>query len=133
MNNYNVKKRQIMSFDDFAKNAQKNVEKLEKGEHEMVTKSTDKLVNDKKGVETLDEAYNMNVDEGDMAEEHAKAVIVEAIEKSAETGTIDMKAAFDKVAQDNSIPEGTEGIIVSAMKGLLKSMASAANDPMLGK
>lgn len=54
MNDYKVKERKVLNFDQFCKDSYA-VNKTEKGEHEIVKKSTEELVKDKKGVETIEE------------------------------------------------------------------------------
>lgn len=81
------------------------------------------------------EGYEMDLDGGDIAEEHAKAIIAEVFEMSKNgetegglTGKI-LQEAFDKICKDYGIDDMEDdrrGMIVDAIQSILGELAGQA-------
>lgn len=80
------------------------------------------------------EGYEMDLDMGDIAEEHAKAVIAEAFEmtKSGDTGGLTEKTlqeAFDKICTDYGIDDMEDDrreMIAEAIRNILQELSGQA-------
>jgi hypothetical protein len=162
MDNNNVKKRKTMSFEEFLKNKVK-IEKGDQVVDDHYSNTLDepkkiKIVKESKGwkevagpnvgsfyktqeelnqykTKMIGEGYEMDLDVGDIAEEHAKAIIAEAFEMSKASdrdgginGTI-LQEAFDKICTDNGIDDMEDDrreMIVDAIQSILKELSGQA-------
>lgn len=81
---------------------------------------------------TVKEEYEMDLESGDMGDEHAKAVLARAIDNSKALDNVQLKAAFDEICKDSDVPEGTPELIKESLMNLLKDLAQQAKDLSVG-
>lgn len=129
----NTTKRKLMNFDDFKKSEGK-VNKEVKKEHDIVDKAYSGEKKGDKGTATLDENgkpivenYEMDLDNGEMGYEHAKAVIDVAMEANKLAGgeikDWDLQGALNKICDDNGIElkdDDRKEMIISSLEDILE-------------
>lgn len=89
---------------------------------EFAEKSTSKIV---------DENYEMDVGGGEMATEHAKAVIDRAMENHKEQGKWNLSKALDQICEENDISDEDNErreMITSAIKEILEDLSKQVED-----